>query len=553
MTVNHKHETDKNLLATLYQQHLSPDQYSEQLLSEQQESNIPLIPFLILNKNFDACELATIISKHYTLPTTDLSTYNPLQLPFDTLPPRLTHNHRIIPFATDNKTISVACYCPQQVDIARRHQDFCPKTIMIYIDSYLTICHILNKRHTNELFYNIKQTPLQTTDTNPIQLIDTILTDSIINNASDIHLQPNKKYLSIKVRIDGLLSLRLQLPATWSPNIMSRLKILANLDISENRLPQDGRFTFHSPYHHTRDCRLNFCPSIYGEKCVIRLLNPNQNTLAIPQLQLNKQQYQIIQQAITQPQGLILITGPTGSGKTQTLYTLINTLNQTCKNIITIENPVEIRIAQLHQINISHALSFGFVEALRACLRQDPDIIMIGEIRDKESASIAIHAAQTGHLVFATLHTNSSQDTLTRLLNMGIPPYQVANALSLVIAQRLVRALCQYCKIPDHDPPKLNNTHPQPNYYQAQGCHSCTSGYNNRFPIFELLPITLAIKKILAQPNATEHLCNYLSQHTMTTLWDNALYKVTQGKTSFAEIQRTIPPPDIDIPDVYHH
>ena len=240
-------------------------------------------------------------------------------------------------------------------------------------------------------------------NSNIIDLVNHLITDGIIKSSSDIHIHPDKQHIFIRLRIDGELITITQISIIHLKSIISRLKILSNLDISETRRPQDGRFIFISCYGHHRDCRISICPSFHGEKAVIRLLNSNQSAMPISDLDLSPSHYQVITTAINKPQGLILITGPTGSGKTQTLYTLINTINDTRKNIITIENPIEITMDYIHQINIQNDINLTFNTALKSILRQDPDIIMIGEIRDRETAAMAIQASQTGHLVFSTL------------------------------------------------------------------------------------------------------------------------------------------------------
>ncbi len=376
-----------------------------------------------------------------------------------------------------------------------------------------------------------------------IDLVNHLITDAIIKLSSDIHIHPDKQYIFIRLRIDGELTTITQISIVHLPSIISRLKILSNLDISETRRPQDGRFIFISRYGHHRDCRISICPSLYGEKSVIRLLNSHQSAMPIRDLNLSDSHYQIIATAIHKPQGLILITGPTGSGKTQTLYTLINTINDTRKNIITIENPIEITMEYIHQINIRNDINLTFHTALKSILRQDPDIIMIGEIRDKETATMAIQASQTGHLVFSTLHSNSSIESITRLINMGAEPYNLSSSLSLIIAQRLVKKICHHCNRKEHSMNKnhalIDNNIKQKN--RLSHCHYCTNGYYGRTPVLEILSITDEVKNILLKSDPHETLHNYLNKYSIPTLWDSALDKVASHQTTLEEVQQTIP------------
>ena len=275
-----------------------------------------------------------------------------------------------------------------------------------------------------------------------VTLIQRILEDAIHHDASDIHFEPFSDHYRVRMRIDGILHTITNPSIHLANAIASRLKVMSDLDISERRLPQDGRFTFQSSTSVSRDCRINCCPTLFGEKLVVRLLNPNKSLMDIDKLGLEKQDQKKLMTAIHQPQGLVLVTGPTGSGKTVTLYTTLNLLNAESKNISTIEEPVEIQLKGINQVHVNHKAGLDFSTALRAFLRQDPDIIMVGEIRDKETASMAIRAAQTGHLVLSTLHTNSAAETLTRLINMEIAPFNIASSVSLIIAQRLIRKLC---------------------------------------------------------------------------------------------------------------
>lgn len=379
-----------------------------------------------------------------------------------------------------------------------------------------------------------------------IRFLQQILIDAILNNASDIHFEPFENFYRIRMRIDGLLHEIIQPSADSAQRMTARLKVLSKLDIAEKRLPQDGRFTF-SAEKISKECRISSCPTLFGEKIVVRILDAMQINLDINQLGLESQQQQLFLQHILQPQGMILVTGPTGSGKTVTLYTALNLLNTLDKNISTVEEPVEINLTGINQVQVNLKAGLTFSTALRAFLRQDPDIIMVGEIRDLETAEIAIRAAQTGHLVLSTVHTNSAPETLTRLLNMGISAFNIASSISLIIAQRLVRKLCINCKQPQKLPEKallqagfqateINDL----KIFMATGCKDCIKGYKGRIGIFEIMPISESLAQLIMAENNSLTIAAHARKNGMQTLYESALNKVRHGITSLEEINRVI-------------
>ncbi|MAR83938.1 MAG: hypothetical protein CMF55_04010 [Legionellales bacterium] len=458
------------------------------------------------------------------------------------LPEELTYTQFILPISIEKQSLTVACYSLHQIQLIQTYSKINQKKISIIISTKNSIVTIINN-FISQITYSKHMLDESKNNSKIIDLVNHLITDAIIKLSSDIHIHPDKQYIFIRLRIDGELTTITQISIVHLPSIISRLKILSNLDISETRRPQDGRFIFISRYGHHRDCRISICPSLYGEKSVIRLLNSHQSAMPIRDLNLSDSHYQIIATAIHKPQGLILITGPTGSGKTQTLYTLINTINDTRKNIITIENPIEITMEYIHQINIRNDINLTFHTALKSILRQDPDIIMIGEIRDKETATMAIQASQTGHLVFSTLHSNSSIESITRLINMGAEPYNLSSSLSLIIAQRLVKKICHHCNRKEHSMNKnhalIDNNIKQKN--RLSHCHYCTNGYYGRTPVLEILSITDEVKNILLKSDPHETLHNYLNKYSIPTLWDSALDKVASHQTTLEEVQQTIP------------
>lgn len=344
--------------------------------------------------------------------------------------------------------------------------------------------------------------------------VNQLLRDAIIKQASDIHIEPYDTYCRIRFRCDGLLIEIATIPLHFADRVITRLKIMAQMNIAERRLPQDGRMK--SEFNKKIDIRVSTCPTLFGEKIVLRLLNNQTIPLAIETLGMTNEQQQLFLEKLQQPQGLILVTGPTGSGKTITLYSALQSLNHAEKNISSVEDPVEIELPGINQINANTKIGLDFATVLRTLLRQDPDIIMVGEIRDLETATIALQAAQTGHLVFSTLHTNSAIETIARLQAMGIEPYQWTSSISLVIAQRLVRKLCAYCR---------DNS--------AEGCGECHNGYLGRTGVFELLPITKHILNI-------EQITQQTKTSNWRTMWDIGIEKVNAGVTSYSELARMV-------------
>ena len=385
-------------------------------------------------------------------------------------------------------------------------------------------------------------TPLLTEEAPIVSFINKILLDAVEKGISDIHFEPYEKSYRIRFRKDGLLSLKDSPPIALAPRIAARLKVMSHLDIAEKRLPQDGRFQITHPQKKTLDFRISTCPTAFGEKVVVRLLHPQGLLNNIKSLGMTPWQHTHFLTALHHPQGMILVTGPTGSGKTVTLYTALAQLNTIEKNISTAEDPIEIKMPGINQVNVNPQSGLTFAKLLRSFLRQDPDIIMVGEIRDEETADIAMKAAQTGHLVLTTLHTNSATETLVRLMDMGIPAFLVAHSVSIIIAQRLIRQLCDHCKVPDHDISNeqrvawgLSETE---TLYQAHGCEQCHDGYCGRIGIFEVLPMSNKLRRLLLAEQNADVLLMQAQQDGMRTIHQHALEKMKEGITSRNEISR---------------
>ncbi len=371
-------------------------------------------------------------------------------------------------------------------------------------------------------------------DSSPIsRYIQQILLDAVRKQASDIHFEPHESWFRVRFRCDGLLVEVQRPPQHLCQRLTARLKILAKLDIAERRLPQDGRITLNVTQTDSIDIRVSTLPTIWGEKIVLRLLDNRMTSFDLSSLGYNHIQSESYRQALTKPQGLILITGPTGSGKTLSLYSGLNIINQNEINIATAEDPVEIHLTGINQVQIQPQIGFGFAQALRAFLRQDPDVVMVGEIRDRETAEIATKAAQTGHLVLSTLHTNSAAEAILRLQNMGIEAFNLAASLSLIIAQRLIRCLCPQCKRP---------TKVQTGQYEAssEGCQDCNQGYSGRTGIYEVLTVTPEIAQAINDGATANQIEDLAIQQGMQTLPHSGLEKLAQGLTSKKELQRVL-------------
>lgn len=372
-------------------------------------------------------------------------------------------------------------------------------------------------------------------------LVDRLLLHALQRRASDIHIEPVAAGMRVRLRIDGVLQPLQTIAADQQAALIARLKVLGNLDIAERRLPQDGQFTLRLQGEQAA-FRLATLPVREGEKAVVRLLQSAAQELALDKLGMPPEALQHYHRALAQPQGLILVTGPTGSGKTFTLYSGLSALNQPGRNLCSVEDPIEIPLPGVNQTQINPRAGLDFQRVLRALLRQDPDVIMLGEIRDAESAEIAVKAAQTGHLVLSTLHTNSTTETLIRLGQMGIPGYLLASALRLVIAQRLVRRLCPHCRVPAEKTENL----PAPGWrgtlqnWQAPGCEHCFSGYYGRLALFEMLPINNELQAAIAANASSETLSQLAQRQALNSLFIEGLHAVNRGETSLAEIYRVI-------------
>lgn len=381
-----------------------------------------------------------------------------------------------------------------------------------------------------------------------VRFVNKVLLDAIKGGASDIHFEPYEKTFRVRYRRDGILIEVARPPVNLATRISARLKVMSQMDISERRVPQDGRIKMKISKTRAIDFRVNSLPTLFGEKIVLRILDPSSAKLGIDALGYEEFQKKIYLDALAQPQGMILVTGPTGSGKTVSLYTGLNILNTEERNISTAEDPVEINLEGINQVNMNARVGLTFAEALRSFLRQDPDIVMVGEIRDLETAEIAIKAAQTGHLVLSTLHTNSAPETLTRLLNMGVPAFNVATSVSVIIAQRLARRLCTHCKRPADDIPDeilseegfddIGMERSEIELYHPVGCAQCNNGYKGRVGVYEVVRITDSISRIIMEGGNSIQIADQARKEGFNNLRISALRKAAIGLTSLEEANR---------------
>lgn len=509
--------------------------------------------------------LTEIIANEFGIGFLDLDSVDLNQLPLQLLPPKLILEHRVLPIEQHVKRLVIAIADPTQnrvIDEIKFHSRLNVEPMLVEehklikaIDYLLapndsTINDLLSRdldqisNFSNDENLN-RETNIEIDDAPIVRFVNKILLDSIKLGVSDIHIEPFENQCRIRFRHDGILSAVSNPPINIANRIISRIKVMAKMDIAERRIPQDGRIKLPLSKTQAIDFRVNTCPTLFGEKVVLRILDPHSAQLGIEKLGLEPIQQQHFLNAIHKPYGMVLVTGPTGSGKTVTLYSGLNILNSIERNISTAENPVEISVEGINQVNVNPKAGLTFAEALRAFLRQDPDIIMVGEIRDLETANIAIKAAQTGHLVLSTLHTNDAPQTINRLLQMGIEAFNIASSINLIVAQRLARRLCGFCKQVANYPDAVwlnagfnQSEIGQINLYEAHGCEHCNHGYKGRIGIYQVLPISEAMRGLILNGGNALAMAEQAKREGIADLRSAGLLKVRQGITSLAEIDR---------------
>ncbi len=521
---------------------LAPAQL-QQLQDKIKSNKLLSLDDLIEQCNLSSTSFAQACADFFALTCVDLKDFSITDKQLSILDETFIKQHTLLPIEQTGNQLKIALSDPTYFSLIESVQFKTGLPVQAFFAPHDQLRVLIN-----QLFCQKHYSPLcDTTNTshlheNPpiIHFVQQVLEDAHQQQASDIHFEAYQNYYRIRLRIDGLLHEIMRPLSTHSPAIASRLKVIAALDIAQRRLPQDGRFQFIAANGKQQDCRISTCPTLYGEKIVVRLLNTQHTLLRTDKLGMAPRQQQQFLAAIKKPQGLILVTGPTGSGKTVTLYSALHLLNQEQLNISTIEEPVEIEIPGINQVHVNHEISLDFSRALRCFLRQDPDVIMIGEIRDAETAEIAIKAAQTGHLVFTTLHTNSAHEALNRLMHLGIANFHLASSVSLITAQRLLRKLCQHCKAADQLPQEAllqfgfkTSELANLKIFKAVGCPQCSKGYRGRTGIHEIITINDSLRQQLMAEKFEE-------TPAPEKLQMAALNKIRQGITSLEEMVRVI-------------
>jgi len=543
----------------------------EQAVQLSRQDNIPLITHLVRHRIADGARIARLTAEEFGAPMLDLDAFDTQHSPPDLVDVRLLRKHRILPLYRRGNRLFLATSDPTNLaafDEIKFHTGLTTDIVVVNEDQLSEavdrmIHHLegadglldgVDDAGLDELDVEVDESsPDQEEAVQPdaaneapvVRFVNRMLIDAIRQGASDIHVEPYEKTYRIRYRADGVLREVTRPPLSLATRIASRLKIMSRMDISERRLPQDGRIKMKLSRNHAIDFRVNTLPTLWGEKIVLRILDPSSAQMGIDALGYEEDQKAFYMKALNQSQGMILVTGPTGSGKTVSLYTGLNILNTSERNISTAEDPVEINLEGINQVAVNNKVGLDFATALRSFLRQDPDIVMVGEIRDLETAEIAVKAAQTGHLVLSTLHTNSAPETLTRLRNMGVPSFNIATSVSLIIAQRLSRRLCTHCRepvtLPDSAMQEAGFTREQmrsAQLYRAVGCDKCVDGYKGRVGIYEVMPVTDALARIIMQDGNALEIADQARKEGFNNLRQSALVKVANGLISLEEANR---------------
>jgi type IV pilus assembly protein PilB len=531
---------------------------------ESQKKGVSLINYLVTQKIVNSTVIASKISLEFGLPFFDLDAIDSKMLPKEVLSNVLIVKHHVLPLVVRGATLFIAISDPrsfQGFDEIKFSSRLNPEPVLVEEHKLAKAIEALLEASDTSM-NDLLDSDLDNLDVSGssdegtsvtvgdedapiVRFVNKILLDAIKMGASDIHLEPYEKVFRIRYRSDGILHQVAAPPANIANRIVSRIKVMSKMDIAERRVPQDGRIKMILSKTRAIDFRVNTCPTLFGEKVVLRILDPTNAQLGIEKLGFEPEQQKLFLDAIYKPYGLVLVTGPTGSGKTVTLYTGLNILNTPERNISTAEDPVEITVEGINQVNVNPKAGLSFASALRAFLRQDPDIIMVGEIRDLETAEIAVKAAQTGHLVLSTLHTNDAPQTLNRLMQMGIPPFNIVSAVNLIMAQRLARRLCESCKTrADYPEDFLLHTGfkkeelGQLKLFKAVGCEACTGGYKGRVGIYQVMTLSEKMRALILSGGNAMQLAEQSTADGINDLRASGLNKARLGVTSLEEIDR---------------
>ncbi len=531
-----------------------------------QQQKLPLVRYLVDNKLARARDIAVCAAEEFGDPLLDLAAIDLTGLPRDLVGEALITKHQVLPLMKRGSRLFIAVADPtnlQALDDIRFNTGLNTEAIVVEADKLAQALEKFLSQSESKAFEGLDsdlenlETEAGTDDPGGsgdttgsddapiVRFVNKLLLDAVRGGSSDLHFEPYEKSYRVRFRTDGMLHEVTRAPITQAGKISARLKIMGNLDISERRVPQDGRIKMKISKTKSIDFRMNTCPTLWGEKIVLRILDADSAKIGIESLGFEPHQKDLYMAALDKPQGMLLVTGPTGSGKTVTLYTGVNILNEVHRNISTAEDPVEINFEGINQVNVNPKQGMDFAAALKAFLRQDPDVILVGEIRDLETASIAVKAAQTGHMVLSTLHTNSAPETLTRLRNMGVPSFNIATSVNLIIAQRLGRRLCENCKkpqeIPDDALLKMGFSAQELGtftVYQPVGCERCKFGYKGRVGIYEVVKITDAIQRIIMEEGNSIAIADQCRKEGFNDIRRSGLNKVKMGLTSLAEVDR---------------
>lgn len=545
---------------------------AQQALESSKSANISLVQHLVESGSVVASKVAKATAEEFAIPLFDLDFLNLEACPTGLVNDALVAKHMALPISHKANRLQLAVCDPinhltineirfnvgASVELVIVEYDKLKATLERYLENSdedigsslgdLDDIELENLDIEAEIDDNDQPEADGSDDAPIVRFVNKLLLDAIKKGSSDIHFEPYEYSYRVRFRTDGILEEITNPPVNLASRLAARLKVMSRMDISERRIPQDGRIKLKVSKKRAIDFRVNTLPTQYGEKVVLRILDPASAQMGIEALGFEADQEELYLHTLHQHQGMILVTGPTGSGKTVSLYTGLNILNTEERNISTAEDPVEINLEGINQVQVNARVGLTFAEALRAFLRQDPDIVMVGEIRDLETAEIAIKAAQTGHMVLSTLHTNSAPETLTRLMNMGVQPFNVATSVSLIIAQRLARRLCPGCKeVHDNIPEKvlidegfgnIDIELDEIQLFKAKGCNNCTNGYKGRVGLYEVLKISPAISKIIMEGGNSLDIAEQGKLEGFRTLRQAALKKAAEGLTSLEEANR---------------
>ena len=533
-------------------------------LADASENKRQLISHLVHHMDISATKIASIAAQEFGFSLFDIKSLSPDSLPSDLINEETVSKNNALPIFLRGSKLFVALSDPTNTAALDEIKFSSGKTVIPVLVEEDKLAEMIEVASSGSGMGSLaddldesldldvandeggaEEDTSEVDDTPIVRFVNKVLLDAIKRGASDIHIEPYEKIFRIRFRIDGILQEVTEPPLNLAGRLTARLKVMSKMDISERRVPQDGRIKLKVSKNRAIDFRVNTCPTLFGEKTVLRILDPSSAQLGIDALGYEDIQKKRYMDALANPYGMILVTGPTGSGKTVSLYTGLNILNTPDTNISTAEDPAEINLAGINQVNVNPKAGLTFAEALKAFLRQDPDVIMVGEIRDLETASIAIKAAQTGHLVLSTLHTNDAPQTISRLMNMGVPAFNVATAVSLIIAQRLARRLCD-CKQPADIPKDTllkegfteEDLAGDTTIYAPNGCSKCNEGYKGRVGIYQVMPISEDMGRIIMSDGNAIDIADQSKKEGIDDIRRSALKKVLQGMTSLEECNR---------------